>query len=73
MDLPDELERQLNSTTRAYVHDRQAMANTYAHGHQGTVVWFDRPGRQHAQGQPLRRQGPGGGGQRARHQPQAQF
>ena len=28
MDLPDELERQLNAPTRAYVRDRRAMANT---------------------------------------------
>lgn len=28
MDLPDELERQLNPPTRAYVRDRRAMANT---------------------------------------------
>ena len=65
MDLPDELERQLNATTRAYVRDRRAMANTYAHGRQGAAVRADRPGRRHARGQPLRRQGPGGGGQRA--------
>ncbi|KAF0912990.1 hypothetical protein E2562_019791 [Oryza meyeriana var. granulata] len=28
LDLPDELERQLNPPTRAYVRDRRAMANT---------------------------------------------
>ncbi|OEL16952.1 19.0 kDa class II heat shock protein, partial [Dichanthelium oligosanthes] len=28
MDLPEELERQLNAPTRAYVRDRRAMANT---------------------------------------------
>ena len=72
MDLPDELERQLNATTRAYVRDYRAMANTYAHGRQGAAVQADRPGHRHARGQPLRRHGPGGGGQRARHQRQAE-
>ena len=28
MELPDELERQLNAPTRAYMRDRRAMANT---------------------------------------------
>ena len=55
------------------VRDRRAMANTFAHGRQGAAVRADRPSRRHSRGQPLRRQGPGGGGQRARHQPQAQF
>ena len=72
MDLLDELERQLNATTRAYVRDRRAMANTYAHGRQGAAVRADRPSCRHARGQPLRRRGLGGGGQRARHQRQAE-
>ena len=50
MDLPNELERQLNTTTQAYVRYRRAMANMYAHGRQGAAVRADRPDRRHARG-----------------------
>ncbi|KAG2657092.1 hypothetical protein PVAP13_1KG194400 [Panicum virgatum] len=63
MDLPDELERQLNAPTRAYVRDRRAMANTPMDVKElpsGTLVLaVDMPG-------------PGRGRQRAPHQRRAQ-
>jgi HSP20 family protein len=48
MDLPDELERQLNAPTRAYVRDRRAMANTPMDVKElpsgATVLAVDMPG-----------------------------